>query len=452
MDDGDALAISMSSGQGVQAGSGNVQNNTYFQKASIDIDSLRGLNPRTAVDRILKLAHEDATCLFAMASAHDMAEIFATLLTVDDSRAVAILGDLNPRKIAELVASLADSPKWLTSMPEAVDLISQKTVELGWVSANDLKRLNVGFSQQCQTGSVVWSRFYGAHAIEGEIETLFTASDDLGFPTGGQVPASPSPFGTVGVRQSFVAGDVYVSERGAYLVRSGNVYGAEGDCSGWLGFPVEEVKVELAGFGWLQRFEGGAIFAHHIGEKEVSFAVHADVLNCLPNWGQFWPVSKAIPVISPSGSSGRVQRFLVHAAEDGGREAAACSSDQVGTHIVAPEIWNYYHSKGNAESWLGYPVSSWRRTGMTSGVQLFEGGSIFWRSDIGAFAVSSRISVEPVTGDGGRTPGNLGYPTSEEHEIGSSADRIQFFEHGVVTVRNGMCEVWTRSEQGNLEQ
>jgi hypothetical protein len=167
----------------------------------------------------------------------------------------------------------------------------------------------------------------------------------------------------------------------------------------------------------------------------------------LPNQQNFWPVSKSVPVVSPLGSSGQVQRFLVNSKTDGGREAAVCSSNQLGIYVIAPEIWNYYRSMGDSQSWLGYPGSSWRRTGMLSGMQCFEGGAIFWQSDIGAFAVSSHIAVSAVIGDGPGIPGKLGYPVSEEYAISSAGDRIQFFERGIFSLRNGKREIWLTPEQ-----
>jgi uncharacterized protein with LGFP repeats len=175
-----------------------------------------------------------------------------------------------------------------------------------------------------------------------------------------------------------------------------------------------------------------------------------NLIDALPAPGQCWPVSKALTAVSPLGSSGQVQRFLLNVRADGGREAAVCSSEKIGTYVVAPEIWDYYRAAGDARSWLGYPQGSWQRTGMQSGMQRFEGGTIFWRSDTGAFAVSQYVTVSAVIGDGRGMPGKLGklgYPVSEEQAIGSGTDRIQFFECGVIRHRDGKHDVWLTPEQ-----
>jgi hypothetical protein len=46
-------------------------------------------------------------------------------------------------------------------------------------------------------------------------------------------------------------------------------------------------------------------------------------------------------------------------------------------------------------------------------------------------------------------PGRLGYPVSEEKMVGPDADRIQFFERGVIRHRDSKHEVWLMPEQVN---
>jgi hypothetical protein len=446
-DDGMASAISVSSSQGMQNGSGNVQNNTYVHRARPDPASFSGLNPRTAADRILKLPHDDALYLFASMAPRETSDIIAVLLAANEAKAVAVLGDLSPHKVAELARPLAESAKWLVSIPVAAEEISQKATELEWPTAGGLGRLDAGFYRKYPAGRIIWSRLFGTHAVIGEIEDRFSADDSIGFPTGTHAPVPPSPFGTRGMRQTFVSGVVYSSERGTYLVPNSGVHDAEGGSGGWLGFPVAEIQAEPAGLGGCQRFEGGTIFTHYVGESYVALPVRRDVTDALPDPEQCWPVSKAVSVVSPLGSSGQVQRFLLNARADAGRETAVCSSDQIGTYVVAPEIWDYYRSEGDAQSRLGYPQGSWQRTGMLSGMQHFEGGVIFWRSDIGAFAVSQYLTVSAIIGDGHGVPGKLGYPISEEKAIDSDSDRIQFFERGIIRHRDGKHEVWLTPEQ-----
>jgi uncharacterized protein with LGFP repeats len=448
-DDGTASAVSVSSSQGVQNGSGNVQNNTYGHRARPDPASFSGLSPRTAADRILKLPYDDVVDLFASMAAREASEIIVVLLTADEATVVAILGDLSPRKVADLGGILSGSAKWLTVVPVAAEEISRKAAELAWPGAGGLTRLDAGFYRKYPAGTIIWSKLFGTHAVTGEMEDRFAADDGLGFPAGARVPVPSSPFGTAGTRQDFASGVVYSSAHGTYLVPDSGAHDAEGGSGGWLGFPVAESAAEQAELGSFQRFEGGVIFAHRVGESQVALAVRGDVMGALPSPGQCWPVSKAVAAISPAGSSGHVQRFLLNARADGGRESAVCSSDQVGTYVVAPEIWDYYGSAGNARSWLGYPQGSWQRTGMLSGMQRFEGGTVFWRSDIGTFAVSRYVAVSAVIGDDSGMPGKLGYPVSEEQESASDSGRIQFFERGVIRHRDGKHELWLAPEQVN---
>lgn len=429
-------AISVSGSQGIQNGSNNVQNNTYVQHPPLDPASFSGLNPHTAVDRILKLPYDSILQIFTATPSKEATEIIDALLSVDEAKTVEILGDLNPRKTTELISPLTASTKWLSSIPISSEEISQKSARAKLSAIGKLRRVTDGFFREHSNGLVIWSRFFGTHVVADEIASRYS-DGDLGFPTEDCSPIPPSQFGTEGKRQNFTSGVVYSSRHGTYLVPNSDTHEAEGGISGWLGFPTSKVKSEPLGFGSFQQFEGGTVFAHYDGKRNLSFAAQKSVLDALPDPTGCWPVSRAISVTSRFGSSGIIQRFLVSAKTDSSREVAVCSCDKSGINIIAPEIFEYYHSIDGVKSGLGYPQSPWQRTGMFSGMQNFEGGNVFWRSDIGSFSVSPLIKVSAIIGDGDGQPGRLGYPTSEERRITPGEDKIQFFEHGAASLQDG---------------
>jgi hypothetical protein len=321
-DDGAAYTVSVSGSQGIQSGSGSVQNNTYVHQGRPDPESFTGLNPRTAADRILKLPYDDALHLLSSMAPQETSEIIEVLLGTDEAKVVVFLSDLSPRRVTKLTGLLTGSAKWLASIPEAAEAISRAATELGWPSTGGLTRLDTGFHRKYPEGRIVWSKFFKTYAVTGDIEARFAADYSFGFPAGPQKTADKdSPFGTSGNWQPFASGVVYSSGHGTYLVPNSGAYDEEGGSEGWLGFPVAETTVELDELGSVQRFEGGAIFAHQIGEVVVALAVRGDVIEALPDPRRCWPVSKAVTAVSPLGNSGQVQRFLLNARSDGGREA-----------------------------------------------------------------------------------------------------------------------------------
>jgi uncharacterized protein with LGFP repeats len=272
----------------------------------------------------------------------------------------------------------------------------------------------------------------------------------MGFPIGDQESAPSSPFGTEGTRQKFQVGTVYSSEHGVYLVRHFECCG-EGDTGGWLGFPVGEAEV-IRGDVLLQPFEGGAIYSHVDGDA-VALAVRADLLDALPGARRIRPVSKEAPVISSFGTSARVQRFQNTRC----KQMAVYSSDSHGVVMVDPTVWDYYHEMGGEVSWLGFPVAASSIACHTWAVkvQRFEGGMIYRISGVRCdeegefhefddlFAVP--VATQEIMSPDGRLPGTIGFPVSDDKpaETGGG-DRIQFFDDGVVTLRDGKREIWVR--------
>jgi hypothetical protein len=465
------------SGQGIQVGPGNVQYNAWMANQSLDPVALVALHPHTAVARLQQLSHDELVDLFARASADDVAELLAVFLEVDEPKVVAVLADMNRRRSTELIKPLVSAAQWLSSLPAAVEAITREATALKWVRAQDagtLERFSDGYVRKYKKGRVLWSDGHGAHAISGEIEEVWTNNkDSLDFPEGDSETAQESPFGTTGVRQPFESNTVYSSTLGVYLIYCSSMtcYEAEGGSAGWLGFPTG-IDTEDEWHGWIQPFEGGAIYSM---DGERAYAVSQRVVDALPDDQNFFPVSKEVSTESSFGTPGIVQRFQTH-PEEGVREMAVYSPEGQPAVVVRPEIWGYYRDLGGEGSWLGWPSAQadlspeeedqalwtevlppWGETvamasapeaapeQLDSISQDFEGGSIFWRPETGAFAVSNAtlnaISQDPASQE------KLGWPVSEDRPIGADgSDRIQFFDDGNVTVRDGNHEIWLRPD------
>jgi uncharacterized protein with LGFP repeats len=256
-----------------------------------------------------------------------------------------------------------------------------------------------------------------------------------------------SRFGARGLMQDFEGGTIFSSAHGTFGVAKILLacHRGKGGVGGWLGFPVtttaEAVFGEDRPVAQTQRFEGGAIYS--IGWRRVH-TVRADLVDYLDSSERaaWLPCSdEADSEISPYGTAGRTQRFRSQGAVD----VIVYSSDSRGIHCVNPKMGALYNSLGGSGSWLGFPISDdvfladdaihW---------QNFEGGSIIARPRVDAIAVPAD-TMELIAMGVMRRP-QLGWPTSQEQPIGVGEDRIQFFESGTVTLRDGAREIWSRPE------
>jgi hypothetical protein len=255
-------AIDVGGGQGIQAGTGNVQYNTWASKPPSDLASLSALHPHVAVARLQRLSHDEMVDLFARASPDDATDVIAAFWEADAAAVVAILGDISRRKATELIKSFVPGSHVLASLPEAVEAIAGKAKALKWTHAGDagtLEHFADGYVRKYKNGGgrVLWSRAYGAHSVSGAIEEFWTRNKELlEFPEGDAEDAQKSPFGTVGIRQSFAGITAYSSERGVSAVDwvYAPCYEGEGGCTGWLGFPIGRDSGDQAS-GYVQHFE-----------------------------------------------------------------------------------------------------------------------------------------------------------------------------------------------------
>lgn len=338
----------VSGGQGIQVGSGSVQNNFWPAKGPLDAATLTALSPHAAVARIRQMSHDDAVDFFARASAEDLTGPLRALLLADEATAVAVLADLGPRKVTEMTEPFAATFPWLADLPEAAEAIARQAAELGWDHDPGAGRLERaagadGYARKYQQGVIVWRTAVGASAC-----------------------------------------------------------------------------------------------AHPEATAAGGFLVRAEVARCADKLGGTWhPVSDEVEADPSlvSGLPGLMQRF----EDDSGTEMVAYTFERTGTHPVAGGILEHYEDLGGPGSWLGFPLGAWQARelrGKWRWHQAFEGGSIYHRDGHSPVPVAS-ATVELI---GNR----IGWPVSEEQPAGSGTDRIQYFEDGVVTLRDGQREFWLR--------
>lgn len=368
-DEGEEADVTVAGSQGVQVGSGNVQNNTWHVKPPPDLASLSALNPHVAVARLQRLSHDDLVDLFARASPDDATDVLAAFLKTDADTVVAILGDISRRKATALLEPLLKDFHQLVSreavidgihrddlmaLPEAAEGIAREAAFLRLTHAGVLECLEFGYSRGYREGRLFWQRPRGVLATSGVIETYRSDRDWLGFPTGNEEDAPVSPYGTGGVRQTFDGGRVYASRCGTFALSDARFFEEEqGGVAGWLGFPITEFRKNDENDCWLQAFEGGCIFRYSVRGSNATYAVRDQIIIVLSHL-TFRPASKEIATESSFGTSGTTQRFEIRLGE-GWRETMIYSTPDHGTMIVEPEIWDYYQGLGVGASRLGFP-------------------------------------------------------------------------------------------------
>jgi hypothetical protein len=271
-------SVGVNTSQGVQVGSGNVQNNYY---RPVDPSFLTSLSPHKAVARLRQMPHDDAVSALAAAPSDDATNVLEVMLEADETLAVALLADLNPRKTRELATLLKNVP-WLAVLPQAVSMIARRASEIRWdgnENAGGIERGGTidgahGYIRKYSGGIICWSTASVlAIAVRGPAAEVYLASGGasgiLGFPIGAEGAISSFPSGASGVCQIFEHGFILVSTHGAYAVSRpiSNTFYAHGMSRGWLGFPVSE-REDRPGYS-LQRFEGGAILSFGAGTFAV---------------------------------------------------------------------------------------------------------------------------------------------------------------------------------------
>lgn len=101
-----------------------------------------------------------------------------------------------------------------------------------------------------------------------------------------------------------------------------------------------------------------------------------------------------------------------------------------GAHEVHGDIRVKWAQLGGHRGFLGYPVTDELPCGPGAGrFNHFEGGSIYWRQDIGAHEVHG--AIRDLWAQLGWQDSRLGYPVSDEH--GPPDRRASRFQHGTIT-------------------
>jgi hypothetical protein len=410
---GDTPTIDVGGGQGIQAGTGNVQINNWMPKPPLDSKTLNQLSPHAVVARLHERSHGEVVDFFAAASPGDVAELLTAVIAADDALAVAVLAELRPESVRGLLAPLPDGvAPWLDELPTAAEAIARHAVDLKWYRSGgvgQMERDGSMYFRRYERGFIYWSAQKGAMEIGHALMAVYRSAD-FGAPISGDGETL----------QFFEKGAICLSEQVPIGI-TGGIY--QKWCGVKIGFPIS-VRKDFPDHS-IQRWEDGTIFESENG----SFYVRSDLAELEVGV----PIEDEIEVTSPYGTTGFLQRFSLKPPHLGVQEVLACSSDY-GAFSLSGSMLRHYQAMGGPGSWMGFPVAERERVRYRPSLQKYEGGILYFSDEDHCYVVQGATLDLIGEPDGGTI---LGWPVSEEEPIGTETDRIQFFERGVVTLRDG---------------
>jgi uncharacterized protein with LGFP repeats len=377
--------------------------------------------------------------------------VLKVLLSRDQGQVIALLSRIERRKAEELIKAVGPSAATLKQLPAAAEAMAdcrpadlgQKVGPLTAIAATILRF--GGYFQDFAHGRIYWSEPSGAQVTRGEINRYRSCHDRLEFPTGPETAARRSPFGTDGSFQEFYSPrpfhlcTVYWSKQhGCFEINRScrDFFERNGGTAGPMGFPISEVTPSPPA----QVFEGGVLY---FLSPDYIFVRNAIVKHHVSHGGPDGELGMPIgpespPTQSEFGTTGTFQDFAA--------DATVYVTHRV--HCVRRANRDLYLSSGGPVGWLGFPRSdeiappafgsSRRRS-----IQRFEGGSVYFADEYRSVAVSG-ATIGFIAEKDGLTE-RLGFPVLAEVVLDpENGDREQLFEHGLVTVRDGIRQAWIK--------
>jgi|HubBroStandDraft_1064217.scaffolds.fasta_scaffold60262_1 uncharacterized protein with LGFP repeats len=465
-------------------------------KRSLDdeVATFESRNSRKRADILTRYAADDetlkdATVLLRRASLEAVSATLRILLArtgAEQDLALSLLDYLDESRTRDLVDLLKPEFPFLEFFPQAMEEISEVRRKTSRVDdgtgrtarAWESERGTQGFCRSYENDRIYWSRNGGTHACYGEINTYYDdhggSRGTLGFPLSAEDRAEPwapptdsEGRETEGKYQRFEGPSDYSDETCALLNEGlkcgatvywskefgahgtagpiGELYELNNGTSGWLGFPVEdEVQVRSkAGTSALrQRFQGGVIYYRDTtGAIPVPYPMAA-----CHNWDSRQNDTRLpegpreeVDAANSSGTRGYRQQF---------ERRVTVYESKHGVYIVGWGNRTCYDKLGGPGSWLGFPKSEEdpnqvSTEGSHPSIQEFEGGAIYYKDEYGKYgSIPIPGTVLESIAEHGLLE-RMGFPVPKDYSLGSSpADRIYFFEHGIVTVRDGAVEPW----------
>ena len=278
-------------------------------------------------------------------------------------------------------------------------------------------------------GAIYWSEQTGAHEIHGAILSKWEekgGEGTLGYPLTDE-SITPDKKGRY---NHFERGSIYwTPATGAHTI-GGNIrdkWASLGWEKSFLGYPTTDQTQTWSSYndgyihpGYFNHFEHGSIYATLGGEAHIIYGAIRD------KWASLgWEKSfLGFPTTDESGTPDGVGRYNHF---QGG---SIYWTSQTGAYEVHGDIRSKWESLGWEKSYLGYPLTDESITPDGIGrFNHFQGGSIYWTPNTGANAV--KIQIRDKWESLGWEMGYLGYPLNDT-QGSNSATLSNTFQGGFI--------------------
>lgn len=303
-----------------------------------------------------------------------------------------------------------------------------------------------GCYQVFQGGSIYWSPATGAWSISGALQYKWGQVGVEWGTVGYPVTDAWCGIKDGGCFQHFERGSIYYSPASGAQVIKGPLRD-KWEALGWenssLGYPVMDGYCGLVNGGCYQAFQGGTLYwSPASGAQFVTGAIRDRWGALGVEWGSLgYPVSDTMCGLVDGGCWQVFQRATIY------------WSPTTGARIIVGTIGDRWRSLGSENGALGYPLmDEW--CGLSAGgcYQVYEGGTMYWKSTIGARYVTGPI--RDTWGALGVEWGPMGYPTSDTVCGLRDSGCAQLFEYGSLywsaatgghLVRGAIRDTWGRT-------
>lgn len=262
---------------------------------------------------------------------------------------------------------------------------------LGAPTSDEFKTPNKnGAGQHFEGGSIYWSPATGAHEVHGAIKDKWASlgweNSFLGFPTTDET-TTPDGYGRFNF---FEGGAIYYHPNlGTYAVPKmiAEVWKKEGWETGKLGYPVSDEIIKNNNS--VQYFEFGAAISTKASPYKVIFNTMREKNGLYTKWRATGGIDSYLGDLVTANKN-YPKKFRYHFAEFQNGFIYENPNLVVDNHITAFVIkkgpfFDYYASKNWEAGYLGFPISDEIPSRDNISIQKFEGGTILYSPNTGAY-------------------------------------------------------------------
>lgn len=259
---------------------------------------------------------------------------------------------------------------------------------LGAPTSDEFKTPNKnGAGQHFEGGSIYWSPATGAHEVHGAIKDKWAAlgweNSFLGFPVSDEI-STPDGYGRFNF---FEGGAIYFHPNlGTYAVPKtiAEVWKKEGWEKGKLGYPVSDEIIKNNNS--VQYFEFGATISTKAGFYKVIYNSLRSNNGLYAKWRASGGIDSYLgDLVTPNKNYPKTYQYHFAEFQNGFIYENPGINGNPAFVIKKGPFFDYYASKKWETGYLGFPISDEIPSGDNFTIQKFEGGTIFYSPNTGAF-------------------------------------------------------------------